>query len=97
MESDPEIDTVVLGCTHYPLIEPSIKRLLPDGVKIVSQGDIVAQSLVEYLNRHPEMDRKISKKGSCKYFTTESVEKFISSASVFLKQEIVAEHLDLTK
>ena len=97
MESDPEIDTVVLGCTHYPLIEPSIKRLLPEGVKIVSQGDIVAQSLVEYLKRHPEMDRKISKNGSCKYFTTESVEKFISSASVFLKQEIVAEHLDLTK
>jgi glutamate racemase len=93
--ADPQIDTVMLGCTHYPLLEAKIKSLLPEGVAVVSQGDIVAASLVDYLQRHPEMVAKCTKNASIRYLTTESVEKFSSSASVFLNEKIVAEHIDL--
>jgi len=93
--ADPQIDAVMLGCTHYPLLADKIKSLLPDGVAVVSQGDIVASSLVDYLQRHPEMAAKCTKNASIRYLTTESVEKFSSSASVFLNEKIEAEHIDL--
>ncbi|HEY5507670.1 MAG TPA: glutamate racemase [Paludibacter sp.] len=93
--ADPQIDTLMLGCTHYPLLADKIKSLLPEGVAVVSQGDIVASSLADYLQRHPEMAAKCTKNGSIRYLTTESVEKFSSSASVFLNEKIVAEHIDL--
>lgn len=92
---DSEIDTLVLGCTHYPLLENQIKALIPSNIKIISQGEIVAKSLSEYLERHPNMDKLCTKNGSIHYFTTESVEKFASSASIFLNKEIQAEHIDL--
>jgi len=95
MVSDPLIDTVMLGCTHYPLVEEKIKSFLPSTVRILSQGEIVAKSLVDYLKRHPEMDEKCTKGGSMRYLTTESVEKFASSASIFLNEEIQAEHINL--
>lgn len=95
MESDSQIDTIMLGCTHYPLLEDKIKSLLSEGIQVVSQGEIVARSLVDYLHRHPEMDERCTKNGSIRYFTTESVEKFASSASIFLNEEIHAEHIDL--
>ncbi len=95
LAADPRIDTVVLGCTHYPLIEEQIKSYLPELVKIVSQGEIVAQSLADYLQRHPEMAARCTKNASIRYLTTESVEKFASSASIFLNEEIQAEHIDL--
>lgn len=95
LASDPLIDTVMLGCTHYPLLEEKIKSYLPATIKIVSQGEIVARSLADYLKRHPEMDEKCTKKGSIRYLTTESVEKFSSSASIFLNAEIKAEHIEL--
>ena len=95
LSADPEIDTVMLGCTHYPLIKDKIQHFLPEGVKVVSQGEIVAKSLVDYLYRHPEMAGKCSMGGSVKYYSTESVEKFASSASIFLNQTIQAEHIDL--
>lgn len=95
LASDPQIDTVMLGCTHYPLLADIIKSFLPEGVSVVSQGEIVAQSLVDYLHRHPEMDARCTKNGSIRYLTTESVEKFASSASIFLNEEIRAEHIDL--
>jgi len=95
LASDPQIDTVMLGCTHYPLLADKIKSLLPEGISVVSQGEIVAQSLVDYLHRHPEMDAKCTKNGSIRYLTTESVEKFASSASIFLNEKIQAEHIDL--
>jgi len=95
MANDPLIDTIMLGCTHYPLIQEKIKNYLPNSVKIVSQGEIVAKSLSDYLQRHPEMQEKCSKGASIRYLTTESVEKFSSSASIFLKEEILAEHIDL--
>ncbi len=95
IESDAQIDTIMLGCTHYPLLEDKIKSLLSERIQVVSQGEIVARSLVDYLQRHPEMDERCTKNGSIRYFTTESVEKFASSASVFLNDEIQAEHIDL--
>ncbi|MEI6753023.1 MAG: glutamate racemase [Paludibacter sp.] len=95
LAADPLIDAVMLGCTHYPLVADKIKSLLPEGVSVVSQGDIVAQSLVDYLQRHPEMDELCTKNGSIRYLTTESVEKFASSASIFLNEDIQAEHIDL--
>lgn len=95
LEADPLIDTIMLGCTHYPLLAEKIKSCLPEGVTIVSQGEIVANSLADYLIRHPEMDNRCSKNGTIRYLTTESVEKFSSSASLFLNEDIEAEHIDL--
>ena len=95
MQSDPQIDTVMLGCTHYPLIENKIKGFLPSHIQVLSQGKIVADSLVDYLKRHPEIDKNCSKNGRIQYLTTESVEKFTSSASTFLNEEIIAEHIDV--
>jgi len=95
LASDAQIDTIMLGCTHYPLLEDKIKSLLPKGIAVVSQGEIVAKSLADYLHRHPEMDVQCTKNGSIRYLTTESVEKFSSSASIFLNEEIQAEHIDL--
>jgi glutamate racemase len=95
LTNDPLIDTIMLGCTHYPLVEEKIKALIPDGISIVSQGEIVAKSLANYLLRHPEMNEKCTLGGSIRYLTTESVEKFASSASVFLNEEIRAEHVEL--
>lgn len=95
LKSDPEIDTLMLGCTHYPLMLDKIKKYTPSGITIISQGELVAASLSAYLKRHPEMDVKCTKNSSIRYFTTESVDKFSSSASIFLNEAIVAEHLDI--
>lgn len=95
LKADAEIDTIMLGCTHYPLLFPKIKKYLPENITVVSQGDIVAASLSDYLKRHNEMDAKCTKGGTITYCTTESVEKFIASASVFLNENIEAVHLDL--
>jgi len=93
LRKDPDIDTIVLGCTHYPLLIPKINQYLPTGIKLVSQGDIVATSLKDYLNRHPEMQLKCTKEGIISYYTTESTAKFKTSASIFLETDINAEKL----
>jgi glutamate racemase len=95
LEADSQIDTILLGCTHYPLLIDKIKKYLPENITIVSQGELVARSLKDYLQRHPEMDEKCSKKGTTRYTTTESVDKFAASASVFMSGKIVATHIDL--
>lgn len=95
LAADPLIDTIMLGCTHYPLLLEKIKQYIPQGVTVVPQGHIVAQSLADYLRRHPEMDVRCTRGGSCRYLTTESTEKFSSCASIFLQQEVQAEHIDL--
>lgn len=82
---DPRIDTLVLGCTHYPLLIEKIKEFTPEGITLFSQGEYVAESLVDYLMRHPEMDVKLTRRASCRFLTTESAEKFSGTASVFLK------------
>ncbi len=88
LSKSDEIDTIILGCTHYPLLLPLIKEYVPQNIQIISQGQIVAQSLKDYLNRHPEIDEKIVKQGRREYFTTELSEKFDSSASIFLEKSI---------
>ena len=97
LNQDSQIDSVILGCTHYPLLYDKIARQLPEGVKIISQGEIVAGSLANYLQRHPEMEEKCSRNASCRYLTTENPGKFSSSASIFLAEEIVAEHVEVNE
>ena len=94
-EKDPLIDTLILGCTHYPLLKPIIEKFVPKGVQIVSQGKYVTKSLIDYLQRHPEMDSRCSKGGGCEFLTTESVSKFEESASVFTKYPIKAHPINL--
>ncbi|MCQ2334210.1 MAG: glutamate racemase [Paludibacteraceae bacterium] len=96
LEKDPLIDTIILGCTHYPLLLDKIKKTVPPGVQLVAQGDIVADGLRDYLRRHPDMAACLSaEEGSCRYLTTESVEKFSQSASIFLRETITPEHIEL--
>ena len=95
MCKDADIDTIILGCTHYPLLMSSIVKNLPDGVRVVPQGQYVANSLKEYLKRHPNMDQMITKKGTCQYLTTESENKFKESAQIFLHEQVDAKHVDL--
>jgi glutamate racemase len=95
LSKDPQIDTLVLACTHYPLLEEKIHHVLPASINLISQGKLVAESLADYLHRHPEMEKKCSKNSSCRFFTTESKEKFTAMASIFLKDPIDAEHISL--
>lgn len=95
MFKDPMIDTIILGCTHYPLLMNKIRRFAPDKVSIISQGEYVATSLKDYLNRHPEMDTKCTREGSCKFFTTEAEDKFSESASIFLNHPIEVSRITL--
>jgi len=92
---DKNIDTVILGCTHYPLLLAKIKQYMPQGISVVQQGPIVADSLADYLHRHPEMQQRLSQGGECKYLTTESAEKFGDLASIFLGENIHPTHIDL--
>ena len=95
LSADPNIDAVILGCTHYPLLLPKIKSYMPDHVEVISQGCHVAESLENYLQRHPEIESQCSKNGQTRYFTTENPDKFQENARIFLNEEIVAQHIDL--
>lgn len=95
MCKDPEIDAVILGCTHYPLLMSSIVKHVPTGVRIIPQGEYVANSLRDYLNRHTAMDERLTKNGTCQYFTTESEDKFEETAQIFLHEEVNVKHVDL--
>lgn len=88
LSADPEIDTLLLGCTHYPLLLPKIRKYVPDSVTVLPQGDIVGHSLADYLQRHPEIDRHCSKSGSVQYLTTETPEQFDSLASLFMEGKV---------
>lgn len=92
---DPQIDTVILGCTHYPLLMPKIRKYLPDNVQVVAQGDYVAESLRSYFVKHPEMERKCSKGGTVHYLTTENPDKFRESAQIFLHEPVEVETITL--
>ena len=85
LTKDPQIDTVILGCTHFPILLPKIRQYIPEHISVISQGEYVAQSLKDYLRRHPEMDAKCTKNGNCSFYTTEAEEKFTESASTFLE------------
>ena len=92
---DSKIDTLILACTHYPLLGEKIRKYLPENVTVLSQGEYVARSLQDYLNRHPEIDRNCSKQGTCLFHTTESEEKFKEMASIFLHEEIRVNRISL--
>ena len=95
MQKDPQIDALILGCTHYPLLMPKILKYLPTGVRIISQGDYVASSLKAYLERHPQIERKCSKDAFVHYLTTENPEKFKEPAQIFLHEDITVENITL--
>lgn len=93
MERDPEIDTIVLGCTHYPILLPKIRKYAPEGVQIVSQGEIVGPSLADYLRRHPEMARLCTRNGQREFLTTENAATFDRLATLFLGDEVRSERI----
>ena len=95
MRLDPAIDTIILGCTHYPLLMPKILKYLPTGVRVIPQGEYVAESLKAYLERHPQMEAKCSKNATVHYLTTENPEKFKESAQIFLHENIEVENITL--
>ena len=98
-QRDPQIDTLVLGCTHYPLLMPKIQAILPaivaHEVEVVAQGEIVARSLKDYLRRHTDLAATLSQGATCTYLTTEQADKFSESASLFLHTPIEARHVVL--
>ena len=94
MAKEPAIDTIILGCTHYPLLYDKIRRYVPESARVLPQGEIVAESLVAYLKRHPEMEAKCSKGGTCSYRTTESPDKFAELASLFIGAPVTATQID---
>ena len=95
MRRDPLIDTIILGCTHYPLLMNSIVRNVPDGVRVMPQGTYVADSLNSYLQRHPDIEANITRGGKCHYLTTESEDRFAESAQIFLHEKINVTHVEL--
>jgi glutamate racemase len=99
LEKDPKIDTLVLGCTHYPLLKEKISRQLSvfsnQPIQIISQGALEAESLKDYLARHPEYREQLSKNGTCTYLTTENADRFAQSASTFIGEQISAKSISL--
>lgn len=91
----PYIDTIILGCTHYPLLKSLIEKYLPKEVTLLTQGHVVADGLKDYLMRHPEMETLISKTGSVQFLTTDSTELFDKQASLFFGKDIQSKHLSL--
>ncbi len=95
LAQDPEMDVIVLGCTHYPIVKEYIESLVPSHVQVISQGNIVAESLADYLRRHPELESKCTKHGAVKFLTTESKEEFDENASSYIGETISSEHIHL--
>ncbi len=100
LNQDPLIDTIILGCTHFPLLLNKINQQLQflnpqPSIKLIPQGQYIATSLEDYLRRHPEMDQRLTRGGTCQYLTTESATKFRESASLFLHEEVNVQHITL--
>ncbi len=104
IDQDPLIDTIILGCTHFPLLLPKIEQQLAQlstinskssTIKLIPQGQYIASSLEDYLNRHPEMDVRLTRGGTCQYLTTESATKFRESATLFLNEEVNVQRITL--
>ena len=95
MRRDPLIDAVILGCTHYPLLMPKILKYIHPGVRIVPKGEYVAQSLKNYLERHPDMEARCSKGGTARFLTTENADRFGQQAQVFLREPVCADTITL--
>ena len=90
-----KIDTILLACTHYPLIKDKLIKYLPSGIKILSQGEIVAESLAKYLKNHPEIDENCSKTAKRSFFTTDSADDFNNHATIFYNEPVASMHVNL--
>ena len=97
LEEDRDIDTIILGCTHYPLLMDVIRKFTPSHVTLLSQGTYIASSLKNYLYRHPEIEKRCSKSGTCRYLTTERAEVFDKSACRFMESDIVSQNIELSE
>jgi glutamate racemase len=95
LRQDPQIDTIILGCTHYPLLLPKIHKYIPRGIRIIAQGEYVASSLQQYFVRHPEIEQRCTKNGQTRYLTTENPERFKEQAQIFLHENIEVENVVL--
>lgn len=95
LAKDSDIDAIILGCTHYPIIKDFIESIVPNHIQIIAQGSIVAEKVEDYLFRHPEIEDKCSKKGGIQFLTTENAEDFNRQASVFFQESIISEHIKL--
>lgn len=91
----PKIDTIILGCTHYPLLMQTIKKYVPENVTLLSQGEIVADSLADYLKRHTEIENTCSRNGNLEFYTTDSTENFDKAASIFFGEKVNSKHLEI--
>lgn len=88
LSKDPELDSIILACTHYPLLLPVIKKYVPENIKLLEQGKVVSKKLVDYLERHVEIRKKCSKSGIVKYLTTENTDIFEKNANIFIGKQI---------
>ncbi|HYJ65205.1 MAG TPA: aspartate/glutamate racemase family protein, partial [Parafilimonas sp.] len=95
VQKDEKIDTILLACTHYPLIKERIEYFLSDHIKVIAQGEIVADSLKNYLHRHIEIEKQLSTKRTIQFFTADSVEDFNNHAAIFYGKETNAKHIEL--
>lgn len=95
LNQDHAIDTIVLACTHYPLLLPVIKKFVPESINIFAQGKLIAVSLSDYLHRHPEVEEKCAKGGSTEFYTTDDAIDFEKKATIYFGEELTAKHLDL--
>lgn len=89
------IDTILLACTHYPLLMDKIKQVIPEGMNVLSQGEIVAKSLQQYLQKHPEMEMRCSKTSKRRFYTTDSAADFDNHAAVFFGKPVKSTHIGL--
>lgn len=97
LQQSSKIDTILLGCTHYPLILNEIETIVPGHIKVIAQGEIVAKSLVDYLERHPEVDSNCTKKGTVQFLTSEQTNTFDHKATLYTSFNVCSEHVDLSK
>jgi glutamate racemase len=95
LNNNPDIDTLLLACTHYPLLKEKIRKYLPKGVQVIAQGEIVARSLQDYLHRHPEIENRITKNSQRFFYTTDSAEDFNTHATIFFGNPVQSKHLEL--
>ncbi|MGN6533944.1 MAG: glutamate racemase [Ginsengibacter sp.] len=95
LKKSREIDSILLACTHYPLLLEKIKKHLPENIKVISQGIIIANSLMDYLQRHPEIETKCSKNRTLEFYTTDSTEDFDKHSEAFFGEKVNSKHIDL--
>ena len=95
LQQDPLIDTIILGCTHFPLLLEKVRAHTPARIQLIPQGEYVAASLQDYLHRHPEMDCRLTRGGSSAFQTTDDPAMFASAATTFLGETVEATRITL--